>query len=390
MYETGPLPPCSMCQHTCCYRAEQSYALEVLCQVPRPVSQPVQLEKICHHSDAYWDQVVASQFAWSSRAFQRIWTSGFSRGEFAGMLSHLPPRLLLLVKKLCHAVDVFAGYKQMMLQQGTAAGVITAEHTPDHETQWEDEIEFFDLAERDWQPGQIAWRTKFDDDVTNVRVGFEISRSISDFSGYEYSEACIRISRCDLPWPFNELELLCWTIDSIVQRFLSAQEEQRARRLSARQYMWAQKTRYVRAYAPMLGKSLLVRTEGVWKQDAFGRATLTRLIMSQCSPEDYDRALQETPELCRPILNRISGHRSGNDLLASAGTEYEQGKMKNMVASEEGLVYLDTLTTVIEQTITPLLQAAEAIEFHMRQAQMRMQQDKMMQQQQQQHLQDSL
>ena len=64
--------------------------------------------------------------------------------------------------------------------------------------------------------------------------------------------------------------------------------------------------------------------------------------------------------------------------------------MKNMVASEEGLVYLDTLTTVIEQTITPLLQAAEAIEFHMRQAQMRMQQDKMMQQQQQQHLQDSL
>jgi len=27
------------------------------------------------------------------------------------MLSNLPPRLLLLVKKLCHAVDVFAGYK---------------------------------------------------------------------------------------------------------------------------------------------------------------------------------------------------------------------------------------------------------------------------------------
>ena len=27
--ETRPLPPCSMCQHTCCYRAEQAYALEV-------------------------------------------------------------------------------------------------------------------------------------------------------------------------------------------------------------------------------------------------------------------------------------------------------------------------------------------------------------------------
>ena len=33
----------------------------------------------------------------------------------------------------------------------------------------------------------------------------------------------------------------------------------------------AQKTRYVRAFAPMLGKSLLVRTEGVWKQVCGGR-----------------------------------------------------------------------------------------------------------------------
>ena len=41
-------------------------------------------------------------------------------------------------------------------------------------------------TERDWEPGQIAWRTKFDDDVANVRVGFEISRSISDFSGTRY------------------------------------------------------------------------------------------------------------------------------------------------------------------------------------------------------------
>jgi len=38
-------------------------------------------------------------------------------------------------------------------------------------------------AERDWAPGQIAWRTKFGEDADNVRVGFEVTRSISDFSG---------------------------------------------------------------------------------------------------------------------------------------------------------------------------------------------------------------
>jgi len=53
--------------------------------------------------------------------------------------------MMMMMMYVCVCVCL-CRYKQMMLQQGTAAGLITAEQAPGHETQWEEEIEFFDLA----------------------------------------------------------------------------------------------------------------------------------------------------------------------------------------------------------------------------------------------------
>eukprot|EP00277_Geminigera_cryophila_P016870 CAMPEP_0179448488 /NCGR_PEP_ID=MMETSP0799-20121207/32309_1 /TAXON_ID=46947 /ORGANISM="Geminigera cryophila, Strain CCMP2564" /LENGTH=429 /DNA_ID=CAMNT_0021240331 /DNA_START=31 /DNA_END=1320 /DNA_ORIENTATION=- len=341
------LPICSVCNMPCCFRTKQDYPLELSFQVQRPVFVPIEFQKVCHVTNAQWDAKIAELFPWSQFAMQRWWCSGLSRQQLADLFSAMPPSLDAVIKKVCSTVDVLLSHQQMTINKAIALQSYEQSTTGT----WANEVDEFDVD--DSPPENALWGTKYHVD-TQAREGFEMGKSVCEFFGMGYQELCVRASRCDLPCPLNDVEYLESCISSILRAFVCNQ----------RQDSRSNSVTYHRMYGPERESAFLVRATEVMKQDCVGRTVSTSHVFSQCSADEYDQAVRETPISCRPLLGAmgLQDTRSGQALLNAGKSDFHSFKMSTLVQSPQGRAFLEKFACVIETAMIPVFAAAEQMQ----------------------------
>ena len=347
---TTVLPTCSICEMPCCFRTQHNYPTEVVCQVQRPVYRAIQFQKVSHTQDQIWDKYIGSNFGWSQLAMNRVWTYGISREFYAELFGNLPPALLSVFKNICMSTEVLIAYKKSQLSKAVALQSYQLSSAGGGDVLDEDDFD----PDNELKEGQNAWRTVFDP-LTGMRTGFQITKGMSALLQCGYEETCVRLRRCELKPFWNHLEMIAFICDSILEAFGNVLEQ----------------TRYCRTWTPGQGQGFLFRFDVTWKSDVLGRRLMNRYVFSQITADEYDRALRETPEQCRPFLGPkgMCDMRSGRQLIESAEHDYYAHSLQELSKTEAGREYLNRYAALIAGAMTPVFGAAQSIMAGMRAAQ---------------------
>eukprot|EP00293_Proteomonas_sulcata_P008110 CAMPEP_0184307094 /NCGR_PEP_ID=MMETSP1049-20130417/15922_1 /TAXON_ID=77928 /ORGANISM="Proteomonas sulcata, Strain CCMP704" /LENGTH=592 /DNA_ID=CAMNT_0026619497 /DNA_START=40 /DNA_END=1818 /DNA_ORIENTATION=+ len=96
---------------------------------------------------------------------------------------------------------------------------------------------------------------------------------------------------------------------------------------------------------------------------ADGLSLITHTWTIPVSPEEFDKALQTTPNVCRPFMSAIGDSRSARQLLADYPVDSKRG-IKKLVQTPHGRAKIQGLAEKLKEQLAPTVMAAKALQEH--------------------------
>jgi len=277
----------------------------------------------------------------SHKILARYWEAGYSTEVLLQLFRSLPSEL---------RAAIWAGLDAMSF----LASLAGPEQDVDPNAQIPAPVTF---KIPDMGPGTLVmgW-----DPTAQVRTYVSANQTCSLIARVHIEEFLTRIANNELKMMQTEIEWLCSTIDDLI----SGTKPVNIRYL-----------RYADDYRNPEGTASckLIKMMVVNRMDTLCRHVLSSTThLEVASDEEYDKALQETPEICRPFSAMLGDVRTAAELRRSWSTDLRRnGKISEMKQTEEGRAVLAKLTNIINVVFKPIIDMANGarMQFQMAQAQ---------------------
>jgi hypothetical protein len=333
------MPECTMCGRLCCFRTEMATPLEMTVPVRAPRRLVDGIQRLTGSSDKVWDQKIQREFAWMGHAFHRIWHCGMNREDIALMITTCPPELVMVLCKICGALNVLIQFKMQEINKAIQLQSQLSESQVELDFPSDDEdYSHFNVNE-------VGILKTFYAPQTQERRSFVLSPGFKIMADCSFDELCMRMTTCELDSPFNETEWMCYILDQM----LSAISGDGVTSI----------VRYHRMRGYQCGK--LVRWESSLQMDAMGRITSAMHVVTPVRVSEFDQQMRENPALVRPFQLLLGDQRGGQALINSALSDVEAYRFRNLQRTQEGRSFLSAMAALFDRTMASVYAKAEQV-----------------------------